>query len=379
VRKWALLLFLLALISSGCWDRIEVEERAYVLGVAIDLPKQEKAKRKITFAMPLVREVGASNTGGGGSGGENKVPLTTFDATASTIEEALLPIQNRMNRRLFFGHQKVLIISEESARLPIPPWLDFFERFSTIPRSILVAVSQGRASEALGTAPASEQLPPLYLDQLLMDSAQFGFGPHRNLNKLACYFESRASGFLLPLLKKNKDNIQIDGSAVLKQNKLVGTLDKHETRGALWLTGEVGGGTIVLARGQGLNKLSFEINDARCKMEPQYNRNGITFRAKVTVEGSIEEYFGSRNVMNPRILEQTEKEIARVIQGEIERAIARLQKELGTDALGLDMMVRKRNPKLWQTIENWNDYFVRNVKIELAELTVFIRRTGVLR
>lgn len=377
MRKWVLSLLLpLALACSGCWDQIEVEERAYVLGIAIDLPKKEKAERKITVAMPLVREVGAAGTGGGGG---NKVPITTFAATAPTIEEALSPIQNRMNRTLFFGHQKVLIFSEESARYPLSPWLDFFERFSTISRTALIMVSKGEASKALSTAPASEQLPPLYLHQLLEDTAKFGFGPHRTLNNLACYFESRAPGILLPIIKTDKDYIEVDGSAVLKSNKLVGTLKKHETRGALWVTGEVGGGVIVLPKGKGLNKLSFQISNSRRQINAHYFEDGITFKVKVAVEGTVEEYFGSRNVMNPKILEQTEKEIGRVIKEEIKKAIKKLQKDLRTDALGLGVMVRKRNPKRWQQIGDWNDYFAEQVKIEVTDLTVFIRRTGVLR
>jgi len=374
VRRWSLGLLLLALVLGGCWDQTEVEERAYVLGVALDVPRDKGDRRKVTVAMPLVREVGAASGGGGG----NKVPLISFDSIAPTIQEALVPIQNRMNRQLFFGHQKVLLFSEESARRPISPWLDFFERFSTIPRTTLIAVSRGEAGKLLSTAPPSEQLPPLYLHQLLMETANYGFGPHRTLNKLACYFESRASGILLPMVKEHKDSVEVDGSAVLKYNRLVGTMGKHETRGALWLTGEVGGGTIVTG-GRGQNKLSFVIKSSRRRIKPHYRDDGITFEVRLTVEGNVEEYFGSRNVMNPRVLEQTEQEIAQVIKREITRAIGILQTDLRTDALGLGMMVRKRNPKKWQKIGEWNDYFAEHVKIELAEITVFIRRTGVLR
>lgn len=44
MNKWPhclLLLILVAPLLSGCWDRLEVEERIFVLAVAIDKAKQE--------------------------------------------------------------------------------------------------------------------------------------------------------------------------------------------------------------------------------------------------------------------------------------------------------------------------------------------------
>lgn len=374
LRWWSLLLVPLVLLTSGCWDRIEVEERAYVLGLAMDLPENE-GKRKISIAIPVVQESGAEGSGNGGG----SVPLTILSSTASTVLDGLVPLQNKLNKELFFGHQKVLVFSEACAAKPIIPWVDFFERVANIPRSIMVAVCQGEAAKALETSLPSEQLPPLYLHQLLKDIAQTGSAPYRTFNDLMVFAHEKRPGFMLPLIKVNKDNIEVIGSAVLKENSLAGTLTSRETRGALWLTGEVQGGVIDLPGVDGQNRLSFRIGDSRRLIRPRYTEKGITFEVKLIVEGSVEEYFGKRNVINAETTAQAEAELARQIRKEIAGTVAKLQKEFGTDALGLGEFVRKRNPKLYRQIGDWNHYFANQVEVKLTDLSVQIRRTGVLR
>ena len=193
------------------------------------------------------------------------------------------------------------------------------------------------------------------------------------------FAHEKRPGFMLPLIKVNKDNIEVIGSAVLKENSLAGTLTSRETRGALWLTGEVQGGVIDLPGVDGQNRLSFLIGDSRRLIRPRYTEKGITFEVKLIVEGSVEEYFGKRNVINAETTAQAEAELARQIRKEIAGTVAKLQKEFGTDALGLGEFVRKRNPKLYRQIGDWNHYFANQVEVKLTDLSVYIRRTGVLR
>lgn len=365
-------LLALALLMGGCWDRVEIEDRGYVLGLAFDLPKEDHYQRKLTITMPFAEREG------GKSGGGQEMPNLIFDVVAPTVESGMMLIQNRINRKLFFGHQKVIIFSEKSAKLSILPWLDFFERFSTVPRTTLLAVAKGDAGKVLLTAPDSDPLPSIYLSDLLEETARYGFGPKRNLNKVVCYMESRGPGILIPLIEKEKENVQVTGSAVFRGNSLVGTMDKFQTRGALWLTGEVERGTITLPRGDG-NQLSFELKKARRQVRPRIQEHGITFEYKLVVEGTIEEYFGRRNIMDLKEIAAAEKALAQVINEEIQSAIKILQQRLATDALGLGMMIRKHNPKLWDEIGDWNQYFAQHVSIQIVDLSVFIRRTGVLR
>jgi spore germination protein KC len=93
-------------ILTGCWDRLEIEERAMILGVAIDkAPAKEIEKpRNITFIGQNVPETEAPalritiqlavpgriplgpSEGGGGSKGEK--PVWVVSAVGHTIDDA---------------------------------------------------------------------------------------------------------------------------------------------------------------------------------------------------------------------------------------------------------------------------------------------------
>ena len=58
-----LLLFVIVCLLTGCWDREELEDKAYVIGLGLDRSKQEgKIKVTMLIANP---EVGSMQGGGG--------------------------------------------------------------------------------------------------------------------------------------------------------------------------------------------------------------------------------------------------------------------------------------------------------------------------
>ncbi|MBP1933911.1 Ger(x)C family spore germination protein [Ammoniphilus resinae] len=106
-----LLLFLaIVFLLSGCWDRSELENKAYVIGLGIDRSKYEgKIKVTMLIANP---EVGSMQGGGGSS--EKPREIITLEAidiiTAKSTANAVI------SREISYELLKVIIVSEEFAK-----------------------------------------------------------------------------------------------------------------------------------------------------------------------------------------------------------------------------------------------------------------------
>ena len=143
------------LLLAGCWDHIDIEQRGYVLGVAIDayppMPgKDEKAASEetppeeeekiemmethtgkpsyaMTIQMPILRKNPQPAEGGGSSseGGGLTWEITQVGNSFMAMNRELLA---RTSLSLYYEHLQVIIISDQVARKGISDVLDFFTR-----------------------------------------------------------------------------------------------------------------------------------------------------------------------------------------------------------------------------------------------------------
>ena len=80
----SLLLLATVFLLTGCWDREELEDNAYVIGLGLD--HSEKLKIKIKVTMLIANPEVGSVQGGGGST-EKPREIISFDANDFIISE----------------------------------------------------------------------------------------------------------------------------------------------------------------------------------------------------------------------------------------------------------------------------------------------------
>ncbi|WP_338819477.1 hypothetical protein MTCOM_09540 [Moorella thermoacetica] len=65
-----LTIIITAVVTTGCWDNLDLERRALVLGAAVDLlsvenGSQQNEQIELTLEMPILRRMAARSSGGG--------------------------------------------------------------------------------------------------------------------------------------------------------------------------------------------------------------------------------------------------------------------------------------------------------------------------
>ena len=114
--KQLTILISLLLFLAGCWDEIEIEQRAFVSGVAVDLAEEQsssKTKIELTSQFIVPENLGTSS-GGGGSGPAyrnlTKTGETIFDTNREMLKEA--------SRKIDVTHLNIVLFSEDLAKQP---------------------------------------------------------------------------------------------------------------------------------------------------------------------------------------------------------------------------------------------------------------------
>jgi spore germination protein KC len=190
-------------LLAGCWDRIEIEERAVILGIAVDLSKEgdeedevphykdrafvppsgKMIKVTVQVAVPGRIPLGPGEGGQGGGGGTQGQTVWALEVTGHTMEDALANLQQQISAPLFFGHLRIIVVSEAYARNGLGTVTDFLRRNSEIRRTSYLVVSKGNAAELMRAAPQLERVPTLYLQSTLEHAVKMGKFPRNEIGR----------------------------------------------------------------------------------------------------------------------------------------------------------------------------------------------------
>lgn len=258
-RKFIILWLGIVLFLAGCWDRKELEQMSYTIAIGLDLPEKIKTEEKqavdvtFQFANPKLNIKGAP-------GQEEDPERNIVTLTAPDFVTAKNMANSFVTRQISFSHAKVIVVSEELART------DVFYRFigsalkeREVRRETSIIITKEKASEFIRkNKPESEIRAHKYYQFIIDRSVETGLVPESTINRLLAITDGDADLFLAmngsigkknngvtfkeedqylagSVPKKGGNLVQLIGSAVFKEGKMIAKLTGEETRSALIL------------------------------------------------------------------------------------------------------------------------------------------------
>ncbi|MCI3925109.1 Ger(x)C family spore germination protein [Paenibacillus sp. TRM 82003] len=391
-----LTLTVMALLMTGCWDRIEIEDRSFVIAVAIDFPdedgkdpeeeKEEEEEKPdgryrflVTYQIPITSQLpGGSGQGGGGGGGEKAYfNISAVDETMYSVHSLM---STKLQRTPFFEHLKVILISEEVARSEggFANVLDYFLRDQEMRRNVKIMITKGKARDVLTVEPPNELLPGMYLESLGENMAQTArMRPGSRIGDVH-EFLLKEQSFVLQHVSPGEKEANVSGGAVFgsQDNRLVGFLNEEETEGLNFMTGRVEGGTLELQLED--NMASFEIERAERTVRLERGPPMPKFVIHVRTEGSLIEMYDRVDLSSRATFSMMEAKVEEEIVRLCEDAIDKLQNEYRKDVIGLGVLLDQDYHSMWRQVRNdWDredNVFARS-EIEV-HAEAYLRRNG---
>lgn len=372
MKKLPRLAFLLGLALllplSGCWDKTEAEKLNIVIGAAIDRLPNGQFRIICQTVNQCQRQMGVS-PGGQGNGTNS---YHNWSATGDTLFDAIRRLTLVAPHRFYWPHCRVIVISKRLAQQDIISILDFLERDAEIKRSMWLLIARNKPEDIL-TAGTQNQLPPARLLAESLDIRQ------RN----SWYAVSRLNQFFRQLSTPGREAFtagvdsvpglmrrdqqaagsgpilrepQISHTALFRGGKLAGWLHEQQSRGLLWLLGEVQEGVIPVKLNG--NMISFEVVGSQSKIEPSLQDGELKINISLKVDANIGEVSPGLDKLNSAVIKELEAALSEHVRQDITAALAAMQ-SLGSDAAGLGEAVYRRYPNLWRQnyARNWPEVF----------------------
>ncbi|MFD2924124.1 Ger(x)C family spore germination protein [Halobacillus naozhouensis] len=366
--------FLSIVILTGCWDQVQIEQRGFVLGAAIDLSESEKVTQSAeapSFALTyqIVSPGGMGGAGGKkqGQGGQQK-PYFNVTGHGSNIFDITREMATKTSRTPYLGHNQIIVISSEAAKIPhaFANVLDLFMRDHEMRRTVKVFIAKDRAKSVFEFKPQTEKLPVVHINSLTENSRKnIALTPPLQIGEIHEYLLTGRSVAIPGIAITEQGRPKINWTAVYHgpSHKMIGVLNNEETQGLNLIMGKVDGGAVTVNIED--HSVVYEIRRAKANIRTEIKgKDDIHFTVTIETEGRIAESFGNIDYSDPANVSKVEKKVEKELKRLANVSLEKLHEDLQVDVFDFGRKVKASDYALWTSIkQNWDsgeNYFAKS-------------------
>lgn len=382
-----MLLFLLPLLS-GCWSSREIDNLAIINVLGID---QNEAGEFVLSTVIANKGDTTPTANDSKSSGSNRSIIKT--ATGKSIHEAMGVISSSTSKRIYLGHVNNIIFGENVALKSMEESLDYFRRENDFRPNIKVLVTKGLAADIVKIKPQLQSNIGFAIRDIINENRYVPTAMERDISQ---FMKALSSNTVDPFTteigivnnteqpvdqvspnsptdtekksnQNEKSDIGIKGTAVFKGGNLVGWLDERETRGLLWVQGEVDTGIVVLScdeKDSGV--VSLGIGKSNAKLIPKISNDKVSMTINLDVNAEIRSVSCSNLKMDTSQIERLNKKLENIVKQEVMSTISKAKDQWQTDIFGFGEVIYRKNPKKWdQMSKQWRTSGLKNMKVKV--------------
>lgn len=371
MRKIAfVLVIILSLLQTGCWNAREIDELGFVLSIGLD--KSENGF-KVTAQMASPQTYSKTSPG---------LPTKSFwvvSSTGKTIFEAIRNMASISSRRIFWSHIKVILISEDIVKSNTIEIFDFFIRNPELRLRTLVAVTPGEAGKLLDITPVMEKDPGIYLEKIIQNKNLTGKSYNIMLKDfIQDYLDPNVAPVTSRLIidkSKQVPVVKTSGAYVFTENNFPVPLSEQNTKGLLWIKKKMDDSIMVVNCPYDDQPTTLEIKKSKISFKSGLENDVPRFTVNVNATAILTEQSCLTDFNDMNKLEDLESSMEDAIRKDIQSTIA-VAKDIQTDFLGLSYILHNQHKDEWHQISlKWNEIFKNSditivVKVDIPHISL---------
>lgn len=373
------LVFLLFIGVGGCWSAQELNNRAFVNTVLIDLT--EDGKTELTVGVPLPNRMIPGQAGG--TGQPQGDPFSFVTRRADNLSQALNLIQVDLPRNVTFGQTRIIVVGRRQAEQGLDKVVEFVFRQPSFRLSASLFITPGNVKEITRA--------PMVFERILSDILRKYVNNHYTLDttikdyKLALY---QGGDILIPLLhfgelpgvaqedpKKNRW-MGSGGAAIFSGGRMAKTeLTPQEHQIALWISSQLHNTTVSISSPSDGKEMSFFIEKIKSSIDPVVHGDNVSFRIKSSAKAFVESSLSHADLKDPKVLQGLEGILNKHVEEQFLGVLAKTR-QARSDAFLMSQYLDWRYPRIWHSVrDQWKNMYANELPIEV-DVDIQLNRTG---
>lgn len=314
MKKLLACLVACVLLLTSCGMGEEIDSLGIVAGAAFDKPETDG---NINMTACILRVSG----GGSGSGEDEKEgaskEFVIVNSEAPSFYEAQSRMMLKIERRPFWGHNNIILASED---VDLKPIIQAFYNGYDKRGSEYVVVTKGKAADVFESSNFAGSIATMSINEILGMARQNGNITSVNVDELYAKMQSKSRTAYLPYGETEDEKFTFRGMCVVRDYAFRGALSPDESVGGLIVLNDYnsGGISVQLGEAQAGVELLDTLSTVDCTEDGQFD-------ISVKADYSVQDINGETKLDN-----HTVKEIVdAALKSKIEQAI---QKSMELDA-----------------------------------------------
>ena len=346
---------------SGCFSYKDINKVLFITAVIIDVD---------STGNPVVYSEAFKGVRGASPQGMDERIL--FKATGKTMFEAVRNMNATSSYKLNYTQNKAIIFTQKAAELGLDNFIDLLDRDQEFLIRPYIAVYLGDPEKLIKLNIAQDKYIGLFLVQLIENIGASSRAVKLDLNQ---FYNQRNMGDktnVVTIIDITKDalepKLQVNGGAVIKDDKMVSILSSDEGQGFNFLMGSIVGGTLEITNPCDSNKfVTLEIKKSKTNTDINYYDNIVHLKKKIVVKvdfGEAQKSILLTDENISKIQETSEKNIINACNNVFQK-----YKSMGIDIFDVSEEFHGKYPKIK------NEGIINKTDIEV-EAKVQIMNTG---
>ncbi|MCL2341501.1 MAG: Ger(x)C family spore germination protein [Firmicutes bacterium] len=336
------ILILISLSLSGCYDAKSIENFAYVIAVGIDTGTTNTLKLTFQFAVP---NNSASNDESG-QGSTQSSDSSILSVECSSIDSGISLINGHISKKVNLSHCKAVIMSEALSSGGVSDYVKTLMNNIEIRPDTNIIISKCSASDFLqNSKPPLEDLSAKYYEIILNSSEYTGYSGNVTLSGFYSNMADNSSEAYASLGDINPDTKSVSniGTAVFKGDTFVGELDSIETICHLIITKNINTATISIPSPfDNKNTIALSISMSRKTKASVEFTNGLPYiKLDVSIEANILSMNGNVDYTNSDNLKLIEESANAYLYTNINAYLYKTSKDFKSDISGFRQICEK--------------------------------------
>ncbi len=368
---------LISLLLTGCWDSVEIDRKAFVSTIGIDVGDDIEARSeainskedtqedniesnntlKVTYGFPDIRNMNAKR----GTASEISITVDGYSMT-----DAYFKALGKSSRSLHFGDSKLLLLSDELFKYPkvLQEIMDYIEREPSLNRTVIMAIVKGKAKNYVEIKPVTEENIENYITSLMGNNNKNGIVPPVTLTKYIDMIKSHSISMLPVFSLESENDIQLTGMGVIKDFTIKDYLSNNQMTDVEILKGDVG------ACRKAVNKdghnIDYYIKNVDTDLHIIYENNKLYLNYAIGTEGTLKGYYTEAEELDGEAIAEIEQLFNESMKKDLEEIIDFTRNRLKVDILDIRSDVMRFHRGIWSEIkDNWPE-ILQNAEVSIT-------------
>lgn len=298
-------------LFSGCTQTRHLKDLLIVEGVGIDLTES----KDIAVTLQSLK-IGMSNSS------EKPDASMTFNSSSNgnTVSSAINSLAKGVSKRAFFGHNKIMVLSQKFVENGVEKYVDYFLRSEDARADVAICVAKKSAKFILESKENDSNVPSENILYLINNNEESGQSILVNENDFLMLYKDETSDIYLPVVEREdeKSSAKTAGIALFCGDKLSYITDEIETKGFVILNNKADD-VLFQIYDEKLGKTDVHISNIKCKKGAVRYNNNTYFDVELKADMIISEIEkGTENKLSKndynRILREVENEVSNVLE-----------------------------------------------------------------